>query len=67
VEAQSANITTLREQLRMVIRISKANMYMNGIVGEHIMQGADISTMVNDGFEGGKEIELPDLDSEGNG
>lgn len=64
VEAQGQVLATVRSQLQMVIRISKANMYMNGLVGEHIMQG-DINDMISDGFAGGKSVEIPN-EAEGN-
>jgi len=58
LEGLRSDIRTIKDQLRMVIRICKANMHMNGMVGEHIMQG-DINEMIAEAFEGGKGIEPP--------
>lgn len=58
VEEQDSKIDNLNEQLNTVIRICKANMYMNGLVGEHIMQG-NLDEMLTDGFDGGEKVEVP--------
>lgn len=62
--ANSRALSAIEAQLATIVQISKANMYMNGIVGEQILQG-DIGEMVSDGFQGAETIEIPEP-TEGN-
>ena len=69
VEEIDSKLDDIRDVVGEVREGTMANMGLNAIVGEHIMQGASIEELVKDGIETGKTIELPEEeveDDEGN-